>query len=301
MEHSKRVIALGFFDGVHLGHGALLSLTVARARELSCTPAAISFDTPPAKAVNGYPVPLILSPGDRADAMSRHYGINDLILLPFDDNTRRMDWRSFIVMLKEKFGAAHLVAGYDFRFGYMGEGNAEKLRAACAELSLGCDIVGRVETDGDVVSSTRIRELLSLGDIEEANLLLGHRYFLTGTVLEGYKLGRTLGTPTINMRYEDGVLVPRKGVYATMAHIISTGNSYPAVTNIGVRPTVGGVDAVSVESFLLGFSGDLYGKKVRVEFYKFLRPERKFNGTDELREQILKDTEDTRVYFAENK
>jgi len=299
MEHTKRVIALGFFDGVHLGHGALLRLTVSRAGELGCTPAAISFDTPPAKAVNGDTVQLILSPTDRADAMARHYGINDLILLRFDDNTRRMDWRSFIVMLKDTYNAVHLVAGYDFRFGYKGEGNADKLRTACRELGIGCDIVDSIDFDGTAVKSTNIRQLLTSGDVEGANRLLGHRYFLTGTVLEGYKLGRTLGTPTINMRYEDGVLVPRMGVYAAMAHMPDTGESFPAVTNIGVRPTVGGVDAVSVESFLLGFSGDLYGKRVRVEFYKFLRPERKFSGTEELREQILKDAENTKTYFSE--
>lgn len=297
METGKRVIALGFFDGVHLGHAALLRRAVELGRELGVVPAVISFDTPPAKTINNEPVPLINSALDRADTMRRLFGIDDLIFLHFDDGLRHMSWDRFVEWLRSDFGAVHLVAGYDFRFGYRGEGTPELLREKCRELGIGCDIVEAVELYGAPVSSTRIRELLTEGQCRKAVELLGHRHLLTDVVRNGYRFGRTLGTPTINMRFEDGVLIPRHGVYIAEAHILSTGRCFPAVTNIGVRPSVSGGEAVSVESHLLGFSGNLYGQRIRVEFYKFLRPEIKFEHIEELRDQIRRDAADTLRFF----
>lgn len=282
----KRIIALGFFDGVHLGHGALLRRTVELAAEYDAAPSVLSFDAPPVKSVE-----LINSPHDRADIIKRQYGISDMIFLHFDEALRRMPWEEFTDRLVSDFGAVHLVAGYDFRFGYMGAGDAEKLRERCALLGVGCDIVGRVELEGGVVSSTRIRALLKNGEIEAANRLLGHPFFLTDTVHNGFRLGRTMGFPTVNMRFESGVMAPKYGVYAGKAYILTTGEVYGCVTNIGVRPTVGGTDAVSVESYLKGFSGNLYGERLRVELSSFIRPETKFASVDELREQIKRDAE----------
>lgn len=298
MKNMKRVLALGFFDGVHIGHGALLKKAAERAGELGAEPAAVSFDVPPVKTSNGAPIQLINSPVDRADIMRRLYGIDDLIFLHFDDSLRTMEWDSFVEWLKRDFGAIHLIAGYDFRFGYMGRGNAEKLEAKCRELGLGCDIVGKVTFNGETVSSTRIRELLVSGEIEKANDLLGHRYFLNDTVKYGYKVGRKLGTPTINMAFEPGVLAPKYGVYAAEAHILSSGQCFEAVTNVGVKPTVTGDNIVTVESFLLGYSGNLYGQRIRVEFYKFMRPEMKFSGVEELSSQIHSDAFKAHEYLS---
>ena len=297
MEQGRRVIALGFFDGVHLGHGELLKLTVKRARELGVEPAVISFDTPPNKTIGGEPVPMISSALDRAGLMRRLYGVEDLIFLHFDSELRHMPWDTFVKWLVTDFGAVGLVAGYDFRFGYRGQGTAELLREKCRELGIACDIVDRVELDGEAVSSTRIRELLLEGQCRRAGQFLGHRHILTDFVRNGYRFGRTLGTPTINMRFSDGVLIPRHGVYIAEAHILESGKCYPAVTNIGVRPSVGGEAAVSVESHLLGYSGNLYGQMIRVEFYKFLRDERKFDKIDELRDQLRRDAAQTLEFF----
>ena len=297
MEYGKRVIALGFFDGVHIGHGALLRRAMERAGQLGVDPAVISFDIPPSKTIGGAPVPLINSSLDRADIISRLYGIDDLIFLHFDHELRHMEWWRFIEWLKSDFGAVHLVAGYDFTFGYKGAGNSALLQEKCREIGLGCDIVEKIALDGEPVSSTRIRKLLAEGQCEKANQMLGHRHLLNDVVRYGYRFGRTLGTPTINMRFEDGVLIPRRGVYIAQAFIIKTGQWFPAVTNIGVRPTVGGQDVVSVESHLLGFSGNLYGKRIRVEFHKFLRPEIKFDKVEELRDQIRSDAVTTQAYF----
>ncbi len=145
-------------------------------------------------------------------------------------------------------------------------------------------------------SSTHIRKLIAEGDIQQANEFLGHPHVLTDIVHYGYRLGRTLGTPTINMCFSEGVLIPAYGVYATRV-FLDNGSEYAGVTNIGVRPTVNHTDTVTAETFILDFSGNLYGKMVRLEFYKRLRPEICFGGVEELKAQILKDADDARGYF----
>lgn len=164
---------------------------------------------------------------------------------------------------------------------------------------MGCDIISAVCRDGEVVSSTRIRSLLEAGRVEEANDLLGHPHFLVDKVHYGFRLGHKLGAPTINMRFAPGVLVPRHGVYAARV-FLDSGERLMAVTNIGVRPTVSGGDQVSVESYILDYEGDLYERRVRVEFHHFIRDEEKFPNTAALREQIQRDADTTRAYFAEN-
>lgn len=293
----RRAIALGFFDGVHLGHRALIEKTIQRARESGLKPAVISFDTHPSAMIGEPEVPLINSSIDRADMFRRFFGIEDTIFLHFDRDLMHMPWHKFVDWLYEDFGARHLVAGYDFRFGFRGLGDAEKLTQKSAELGAGCDIVPKVTLDGITISSTYIRTLLKDGKIDEANRFLGHPHALTEVVLRGYRLGRKLGMPTINMQFPDGVLTPARGVYATKV-FLEDGRTFGAVTNIGVRPTVSGGDAVSVESHILDFSENLYGKKVRVEFCKYLRPEIKFPDPAALSAQVEKDKQTAREYFA---
>lgn len=288
MTETKRVVALGFFDGVHLGHGALMQKTAMRASEWNASSAVVSFDTHPDALVRGEPVPLINSAEDREELIARLYGIHEVILIHFDQAMMQTSWETFAAYLRDTLHAVHIVVGHDFRFGYRGEGNPERLQAFCAENGMGIDVIPKVEKDGVTISSTYIRSLLLSGEIERANAFLGHPYTLSDIVRPGFKLGRTIGIPTINMRFAESVLQPRHGVYATK--VCFDGREHMAVTNIGVRPTVGGTDAVTVESHILDFSGDLYGKKVRVEFYAFLRPEEKFATLDALREQIALDT-----------
>ncbi|MCL2828097.1 MAG: riboflavin biosynthesis protein RibF [Oscillospiraceae bacterium] len=290
----KRVIALGFFDGIHLGHAALLEKTKARASQLGATPSVLTFDTHPGQLVTGERVPLINAPAGRVDLIERLYGIRDVLILHFDEPFRRMSWMAFITALQEKFGAIHVVCGHNFHFGYGGAGTPDLLRARCAELGIGCDVIGEVSLDGQIVSSTHIRQLLLAGDMERANRLLGHPHTLVDTVRYGYKLGRTIGAPTINMTFSDGVLVPARGVYATRVYLEQP---HIAVTNIGLRPTVGAADQMTVESYILDFSGNLYGRQVRVEFFHFIRPEIKFDGIEALKRQIQQDAEAARAYF----
>jgi len=299
MTEKKRVIALGFFDGVHIGHSALLERTLTIAAQKNLVASVITYDTHPLSLVSGATVPLINSAEDRAWLIQSLFGIDDVIILHFDRETANMPWDDFVRSLVDEFGAQHLVAGHDHRFGKRGEGNPEKLAAMCNELGIGCDIIPPVVYKGEVSSSTIIRGFLADGDIAAANEYLGHPHVLTDHVRYGYRLGRELGTPTINMTFNDGVLVPAHGVYATRVYLDGVNRELLGVTNIGTRPTVSDGDAVTAETHILDFQGNLYGKSVRLEFFARMRGEMKFGGVNELREQILRDCDSVRAYFKE--
>lgn len=291
----KRVIALGFFDGVHLGHQALMKKTVERAGELGAVPSVISFDQHPDTLVHGTAVPLINSVAGRKELIGRVGGIDDVIMIHFDERFMHTPWQEFLRVVKEELGAVHLVIGYDFSCGWRGEGTAERIAAWCAENGLGCDAVGKVVLDGVTVSSTYIRSLVANGEMEKADRYLGHPHVLIDTVGYGYKIGRQIGAPTINTRIPEGVIVPRHGVYATRVWLPDGPRA--AVTNIGVRPTFGEGNALTVESNILDFSGDLYGAQIRLEFFAFLRDERRFESPEALRAAIEENIGQTRRYF----
>lgn len=294
----KKVMALGFFDGIHIGHAALMNMIIKRAREYDAEPAVLTFDVHPDSLVFKKNVPLINSADDRERILSRCFGIDDVVVVHFSQSVMHMDWKVFIDELIDDMDLCHIVVGHDFKFGYKGLGTAEKLKEYCAQQGVGCDIIPPVCKDGVIVSSTLIRGLIESGEIEKANEYLGRPHTLTDVVRSGYHLGTQMGTPTINMRFPDGVIIPRHGVYAAKAYV--DGEEYMSVTNVGVRPTVSEDGGVNVESFLLDFTGNLYGRLVRLDFYKFMRPERKFDDIDELAAQIKHDAESTREYF-ENK
>ena len=294
----KKVMALGFFDGIHIGHAALMNMIIKRAREYDAEPAVLTFDVHPDSLVFKKNVPLINSADDRERILSRCFGIDDVVVVHFSQSVMHMDWKAFIDELIDDMELCHIVVGHDFKFGYKGLGTAEKLKKYCAQQGVGCDIIPPVCKDGVIVSSTLIRGLIESGEVEKANEYLGRPHTLTDVVRSGYHLGTQMGTPTINMRFPDGVIIPRHGVYAAKAYV--DGEEYMSVTNVGVRPTVSEDGGVNVESFLLDFTGNLYGRLVRLDFYKFMRPERKFDDIDELAAQIKHDAESTREYF-ENK
>lgn len=299
----KKVIALGFFDGVHLGHGALLKKTAEVAQREGLTPAAITFDCHPASAAVGERLPLLTTTADRIELMSRLYGIEEVIVLPCGGGVLSTPWREFVTdFLVQEHRTAHLVAGADFRFGQGGQGTADKLQALCAQLGLGCHIIPKVELDGVSVSSTHIRALVEAGELEEAARFLGHPHCLTGRVEHGKRLGSRLGFPTVNLTPDPGLLLPAYGVYAAQVWVLPAGGDgaperYTAVTNIGTRPTVDENGAVSVESFLLDFDGELYGRSIRLELYRRLRPEARFDSLEALRKAVAKNVAEARAYF----
>ena len=293
----ERVIALGFFDGVHLGHAALLRRTVEEAQKRGATPAVFTFDRPPKEVVTGVPCPLIASPEDRKGLLEREFGIKDVLMVPFDREMMTTPWDEFVTkILVERYHAVHLVAGHDHHFGHKNQGSPELLVEKCRELGLGCDIIPKVELDGITVSSTYIRSLVGMGQMARAARYLGHPHVLTQEVRHGRRIGHTIGVPTINLVVPPHVLVPSHGVYVTRV-FLPDGTSYPAVTNVGTRPTVNNGTDITVEPWLLGFDGDLYGARVRVEFHKRLRDEIRFDSLDSLRTQIQKDAKATMEYF----
>lgn len=299
MSKPRRVIALGFFDGVHLGHGALLRTAAEAAGRLDAVPAAFTFDQHPNTVITGQAVPLISTVEDRIWLMRQYYGIQEVIVAPFAA-MQRMDWRDFIAKyLVEQLGAVHVVAGHDFHFGYMGQGNPVRLKEECARLGVGCDIIPKVEQDGITISSTYIRTLIAQGEMERANQFLGHPHTLTDRVVHGKQIGSsTLGFPTVNLRVPEGVIVPAFGVYAT--RVWFDGKCRQAVTNVGVRPTVKDNDGrITVEGFLLDFDGNLYGHEVRMEFFKHLRGEKKFPSMQDLADEIRRNAQQTREYFKD--
>ena len=293
MRKGKQVFALGFFDGVHLGHQALLARCVEMARELDCSPAAITFDAHPKSLFTSQVPPLINSTEDRKLLLSR-FGMAEIRTFPVIRQVMTMPWQDFLGDLLED-GAVGFVCGNDFRFGARGEGSGETLLAYCRERGLPCTIVEEQTVDGLRISSTHIRQLIEAGETETANRFLGHPHLLTGTVVPGKQLGRTLGIPTANLRLPEDLVVPKFGVYACLAEI--DGEKYPAVTNVGTRPTVSGV-GITVEPWILDFSGDLYGKTIGLEFHKFLRPEQKFPDLTALQAEIRNNAAETRAYFG---
>lgn len=299
MSTPKRVIALGFFDGVHKGHGALLRTVAQVADRLGAKPCAFTFDRSPTAAITGQAVPLLSSVEDRVWLMRRYYGIEEVIVAPFD-GMQKMDWQDFVSeYLQKELGAVHVVAGHDFHFGYMGKGNPQRLQEKCRELGMGCDIIQKVEQDGITISSTYIRTLIAQGEVERADQFLGHPHTLTNRVAHGKKIGTTtLGFPTVNLLIPQGVIVPAFGVYAT--RVWFDGQCRCAVTNVGVRPTVEDNDGhVTVEGFILDFDGDLYGHEIRMEFYKYLRPEQCFPSMDALAAEIRRNAQQTWDYFRQ--
>ena len=287
--NERRVIALGFFDGVHIGHGALLKKTCERATELGAIPAAMSFDTHPDTLVFGTPTELLNTMDERKHLMQSLYGIEDVIFCHFDKAMMNMDWEAFVEdYLVRELHACHLVCGHDYHFGARGFGNAERLTEKCRALGLGCDVIGEVKLDGVTVSSTYLRRLLKEGRMEEAVRFLGHGHIISGIVQHGDSRGHTLGLPTANLALDASLLVPAFGVYGGWADAGELGR-FPAAVNLGVHPTVHELPHPVAEASLLGFDGDLYGRFLRLELLFQVRPEQRFSSLPELTAQIARD------------
>ena len=287
--YGKTVYALGFFDGVHKGHQALLEACRQLAERTGCTPGVMTFTSHPDTLVTGQ-TPKLINTEEERRRLIPDYGVDCITALPFDERLMNMPWQAFLEDLVVK-GAAGFVCGDDFRFGFRGEGTAGLLESFCKERGLVYQVVPGQMLDGIRVSSTHIRQLLEAGEMEQAVRFLGHPHYLSGTVISGRGLGHTIGIPTANIALPDSVICPKRGVYACKATV--DGQEYLAVTNIGTRPTVGG-HHTTVETWILDFAGDLYGKALTLRFYDFLRPEQKFGSLTQLQAEIQKNAAQTR-------
>ena len=271
--------ALGSFDGLHLGHRQVIGNTLSVP---GLRPAVITFQQNPSVSLQKKPVPL-LTTNEQKLALLEEMGVEVVYLLSFEQ-IRDMEPEDFVEALYRVCRVRALSCGFNFRFGKNGRGDAGLLKELCREKGIELSVTPPVSVAGETVSSTRIRACLEQGDVQQAGQLLGRPFGYDFEVTHGRQLGRTWGTPTINQPFPQGYVLPRFGVYASLVEV--EGQKYYGVTNIGVKPTVGSDCALS-ETWIPEFSGDLYGKKVPVELLDFIRPERKFDSLDQLKNEIL--------------
>lgn len=289
-------VGLGVFDGVHLGHMQILRKVIEHSRKYELKSAVVTFSPHPDLVLSSQEMPLLLTDLDTRVNLIKQAGIEQVYVQSFTHEFAETEPGDFIRdLLVSKLNAKVVVVGFDFVFGKDGKGNTELLADLCGECGVMVDIVPSVCVNGQVVGSTRIRNMLALGDVSGARAMLGRRFSLTGTVVKGYGRGRTLGYPTANISVLDTVLVPKDGVYAVS--VSHQGQGYQGVCNIGSNPTFQ-VGSRGVEVHLLGFCDTLYGEVLHVEFLERLRDETVFRNAEELRLQIRADIDKAERLFA---
>jgi riboflavin kinase / FMN adenylyltransferase len=291
----RTVASLGNFDGVHLGHRAILQRVTATSTAESLPSVTLTFDPIPRKVLHPETAPLLIQTMPQRLRSLGDLDIDHTIVIVFDRKFSQKTPLEFVSeILVRCLRIRHFVVGQNFAFGHQKRGNIELLRQLGRQHDFDVEEVPQVEVDGNRVSSTLIRDLVLAGKVEDANRYLGHTFRLAGKVVPGEKLGGKIGIPTANLKVENELL-PAKGVY--VSKVIVGSHSYRAVTNVGIRPTVGG-QKLTVESHLLDFSQDLYGQEVEFEFLQKLRQEMRFDGIEQLKTQIKKDVERAKEYFV---
>ncbi|MBQ4588289.1 MAG: bifunctional riboflavin kinase/FAD synthetase [Bacteroidaceae bacterium] len=289
---SPTVATIGFFDGVHLGHRFLIQQVKVAATQTGWQSSIITFPVHPRQVIQSDFQPQLLSSPEEKIELLASTGVDNCILLPFTRELSQLTAYEFMQLLYDKYKVRMLVIGYDHRFGH---NRAETFEDYCRygrELGIHIMQASAYTQEQDKVSSSAIRRALQTGDIRNATKFLGYHYYLEGTVVDGYKVGRKIGFPTANLRVDfPNKLIPSIGVYAVYVYV--NGEKHKGMLNIGYRPTINNGTDLSIEVHILDFQGDIYHQKMRIEFIDFLRPEEKFNSVDELILQMQKDKEDT--------
>jgi len=292
LSDGPRVATVGFFDGVHRGHRQVLGEVVERARERGVRSVALTFDRHPREVLSPGDEPRLLTSVDRKAELIASTGIDELVVLAFDRDFSLIPAEDFVRdVLVDGVHAVHVAMGANFTFGFRALGTMGNLPVLGAPFGLTVETVGLVEVDGRVVSSTSVREALAAGDLRWSRVALGRRFVLDGEVVTGHGRGRGLGYPTANLRTWPRLLLPGQGIYAGVAE--HGGRRYRAAIDCGTNPTFG-VEPLHVESFLLGFDGELPGEPLAIEFWERLRDEVRYDSVDALTAAIEADVERTR-------
>ena len=282
------LLTVGVFDGVHLGHQHLIARLREEARRRGLLSGVITFRQHPRDVLGlSDGLPYLTSPKEKR-ALLQDQGVNTVVMLTFDDDLANLDARTFVTLLKKHLRMKGLVVGKDFALGRGREGSPEALRKMGEEGGFSVTVVPPLEVDGEVVSSTAIRNALADGDMDRVVKLTGRPFTVSGEIVPGTGLGRQLGLPTVNQDFDTNRALPADGVYATVTHV--NGRVHQSVTNIGHRPTFHGRKR-TVETHLLDYSGDLYGRNLTVDVIERLRAEKKFQSAEELKKQIAHDIE----------
>jgi riboflavin kinase / FMN adenylyltransferase len=292
------IVTIGNFDGVHLGHRRILEAVAARAKESGRPSLAVTFEPHPLAVLRPDHAPRRIQTLRQKEEAIEALGIDSVLVIPFTRDFSLTEPEAFVRgFLGERLAASELVLGHHFAFGRGKRGDLALLKRLGPECGFDAWGVEEVIEGGEPVSSTRIRDAISTGRLAQANAMLGREYFLDGIVSRGERVGRKIGYPTINLAPENE-LHPADGVYVTRIEISSFGRRFDCVTNIGRRPTVYQDFATTIETYVLDFSSDVYGEHVRLFFHERLREERTFPSMMALTEQIGRDIESARAYFA---
>lgn len=284
----KLVLTVGAFDGIHVAHRALIAGVVMRARELDGQAVVVTFDPHPDSVVKPGKTIALLTDVQEKQALVAELRADFLVIQPFTPEFAQLSAEHFVEKLLSGGDVREIHIGEDFVFGHKAQGNVARLREIGYERGFSVKALAPLEIDDRIVSSTLIRKLISEGNVEQANRLLGRTYSLKGPVVQGFKRGRTIGFPTANMVVGENFAVPSNGVYATITTIADETAPRPSVTNIGTRPTFdNGVR--SIETYILDYEGDLYDKTIKVEFVQKLRDEQKFASVEAIKAQLAQD------------
>lgn len=288
--------ALGNFDGVHAGHRKLIEAAVAKAKEKGLASAVFTFSNHPKSLIPGAkPVKNIVYREEK-EALIEGLGVDYYVNIPFTAEIMQMSPEAFVkTFLHDKLNAREIFCGFNYHFGFKGEGDTKLLRILGAKYDFHVNEMKAVSIDGDVVSSTLIRNMIMAGEMEECSKYLGRNYDIGGEVVVGNKLGRTIGFPTSNIMIDESMVTPPNGVYIT--YCIYNGVKYPSITNVGIKPTIGSFKK-NMETHIFNFDKELYGKKIKVEFIKKTRDEVKFRSIEELSAQIAKDCNEAKAYHG---
>jgi riboflavin kinase / FMN adenylyltransferase len=289
-------LTLGVFDGLHLGHQKIMQTVVERADATNTTPTVITFDPHPRSVLSPENAPPLLQTLDQRLSALEFYGIKQTIVIRFDQEFASIDAEFFLRQtVHERLQAKEVYLGEGFAFGKQRSGNFDLLSKIAHEIGFIAEEVPEIKLRGNRISSSKIRKLLSNGEVNLARRMLGRPYGVEGQIVRGFQRGRTIGFPTANLKPKNRV-VPKYGVYATATLIDDVWRK--SITNVGVRPTFENEIEPSVETFIFDFDGDLYGDSLRLRFLHRIRDERKFNGIDELKTQIKKDCDVALDYFS---
>lgn len=280
----KFAIAIGFFDGVHLGHQFVINKAISYAKENNAKSMAFTFDRSPKVALGNALNDGYLTPIDEKLRILNKMGVDYAIVLKFDSSLSSLNADEFIDEYLLKIGVCYVSIGFDFRFGQGGAGNTELLR--CHNDFI-VDVSEPVLMAGSKVSSTRIKKSLKMGDLNIANHMLGRNFSVSGEVVRGRQIGETIGFPTANLMLDEDYFLPLRGVYGTVSHV--DGARFASMTNIGFNPTANLQASISIETYIFDFNADIYGKQLRIEFLNKIRDEIKFNNLDELIAQLKRD------------
>ena len=295
----ESVVTIGNFDGIHKGHQVLIEKATEYAKKNNVISTVFTFNNHPVNYFKPNSIKNIITNNDKIKIL-KTMGVDYIINIPFDEYMTKISGYDFVKdILIDKLGAKKIIVGHDFTFARNKEGNIDLLKELSKKNGFLLEIVNPVKIDDIRISSSYIRKLILDGKVEDARKYLGRNYKLSGEVIHSKKLGRTIGFPTANISIDENIIIPKVGIYATKVYVNVT--IYYGATNVGYNPTVNG-NKLSIETNILEFNDDIYGKIITIEFLERIRDEKKFNGIEELKEQLQKDTKYIyKVYLQNNK